>query len=145
VLESRERELLYKIAEEVACIHRDVKRLLRHFLHSATLYFEDSEGVKLMPATIVVGKTATAVYTEWSGPSGSGSALPAAGPVAFTSSDPTNAPVDPASGIVTGVGATTATITGTDATNGLSASDTVTVTAAPPPVAQSATLVVTAN
>jgi len=97
-----------------------------------------------MPATIVVGQTATAVYTEWSGPNGTGTALPDAGPVTFASSDPTNAPVDPSTGIVTGVGATTATITGTDATNGLSASDTVTVTAAPV-VAQSATLVVTAN
>ena len=97
-----------------------------------------------MPATIVVGQTATAVYTEWSGPNGTGTALPDAGPVTFASSDPTNAPVDPSTGIVTGVGATTATITGTDATNGLNASDTVTVAAAPV-VAQSATLVLTAN
>lgn len=121
---------------------------------SATLTFVDSKGNKLMPASIVVGQTATAVYTEWSGPSGTGTALPDAGAVTFTSSDPTNAPVDPNTGIVTGVGPTTAMITGTDATpiNGVtfSASDTVTVSAVtpppPPPVAaQSATLVLTAN
>jgi uncharacterized protein YjdB len=97
-----------------------------------------------MPATIVVGQTATAVYTEWSGPNGTGTALPDAGAVTFASSDTVNAPVDPNTGIVTGVGPTTATITGTDATNGLTASDTCTVTS-PITTAQSATLVVTAN
>jgi hypothetical protein len=131
---------ILKLLREILCI---LKRE-SHTAHSATLTLFDDEGEPLMPATIVVGQTATAVYTEWSGPAGTGTALPDAGPVAFTSSDPTNAPVDPNTGIVTGVGATTATITGTDATNNLTASDTVTVTAAVT-VAQSATLVLTAN
>lgn len=95
-----------------------------------------------MPATLTVGQTATAVYQEWSGPNGTGSKLASAGPVAFTSSDPTIATVDPASGLVTAIAPGTATITGTDATNGMSASDSVSDT---PLKAQSATLVITPN
>ena len=95
-----------------------------------------------MPATLTVGQTATAVYQEFSGLNGTGAKLAAAGAVVFTSSDATIATVDPASGLVTAIAAGTATITGSDATNGLSASDSVSDTAL---VAQSATLVITAN
>ena len=94
-----------------------------------------------MPASIVVGKTATSTWQEWSGPNGTGDKLPPAGPVTYASSDATIATVDANTGVVTGVAAGTATITGTDGTNSLTASDTVTVTAE---VAVSATLTLTA-
>ena len=95
-----------------------------------------------MPATLQVGQTATAVLHEFSGPNGTGVELPPVGPVSFSSSDDTIATVDPTSGLVTAVAAGTATITGTDAGNGLSASDVVSDT---PVVAQSATLTLTVN
>lgn len=95
-----------------------------------------------MPATIQVGQTATAVLHEFAGLNGTGQELPPIGPVAYTSSDPTIATVDMSSGLVTGVAPGTVTITGTDAGNGLSASDSDTVT---PVTARSATLVVTPN
>jgi len=107
---------------------------------SATLTITDSKGNKLMPATIQVGQTAQAVYQEWSGLNGTGSKLAPAGPPTFTSSDPTIASVDPVTGLITAMGPGTATITGTDSVNGLSASDSVSDT---PLTAQSATLVIT--
>lgn len=85
----------------------------------------DSKGNTLMPAVLQIGQTAQAVAQEFSGPNGSGSPLPLAGVIAWTSSDPTIATVDPASGLVTAVGAGQATITGTDPANGLSGSDIV--------------------
>lgn len=94
-----------------------------------------------MPATILVGKTAQANYQEWSGPNGTGDRLPSAGPVTFLSSDTNIATVDPSSGLITGVALGSATISGSDSTNGLSASDVVNVTEQ----AQSATLTITAN
>ena len=114
---------------------------------SATLTLKPNQptilGVK-MPATIVVGKTANSLFQEWTGPSGTGTVVPNAGAPAFTSSDTTVATVDPASGVATGVAPGTATITGTDPVNSLTASDVLTVTAAPPPPAVSATLTLTA-
>src|ERR1700739_3808967 len=97
-----------------------------------------------MPATLAVGKTATAVFKEFTGPNGTGSEIAPIGPVSFTSSDPTIATVDSASGLVTAVAAGTVTITATDAGNSLTASDSASVTA-PVPVAVSATLVITPN
>jgi Bacterial Ig-like domain (group 2) len=94
-----------------------------------------------MPATILVGSTATAVWQEFSGPNGTGDKLPAAGAVTFSSSDPAIATVDPSSGLITQVAMGTATISGTDAANSLTASDTVTGTE----TAQSATLTVVPN
>ena len=94
-----------------------------------------------MSATLAVGKTATAVWQEFSGPSGTGDKLPPAGAVTFTSSDPSVATVDPSSGLVTAVAVGSVTISGQDAANGLTASDTVTVTE----TAQSATLTVVPN
>lgn len=94
-----------------------------------------------MSVTILVGKTAQANWQEWSGPNGTGDKLPPAGPVTFSSSAPGVATVDPNSGVVTGVALGSATISGTDSANNLSASDTVTVAE----VAQSATLTLTAN
>lgn len=93
-----------------------------------------------MPATLPVGGTAIAVLHEWTGPNGTGSEVPPIGPVSYSSSDSAVATVDPVSGLVTAIAPGTVTITGTDAGNGLSASDTVSDTA---PVAASATLVIT--
>lgn len=94
-----------------------------------------------MPAQLQIGQTAQASYFEWTGPNGTGSQIPPAAPPAWVSSNPAIATVDPVSGLVTAVAAGTATITGTDAVNGLSGSDTV---SDQPPVAVSATVVVTA-
>jgi hypothetical protein len=138
----RRDKALEHIGHELHEIAHLLRRLVGKHAESATLTFTDSKGNPIMPATLAVGATATAVYQEWSGLNGTGAKLPSAGPVAFTSSDVTIATVDPASGLVTAVGPGTATITGTDATNGLSASDVVSDT---PLVAQSATVVVTAN
>jgi uncharacterized protein YjdB len=95
-----------------------------------------------MPATLTIGQTATAVFTEFSGPNGTGVVVAPIGPVTFSSSDPTIATVDPTSGLVTAVAPGAATITATDAGNGLTASDSVSDS---PLTAQSATLVITAN
>jgi len=97
-----------------------------------------------MPATIDVGKTANSLFQEWTGPNGTGTVVPNAGAIAYTSSNPAVATVDPASGVATGVSAGTASITGTDPVNNLTASDTLTVIAPPPPPAVSATLTLTA-
>jgi uncharacterized protein YjdB len=98
-----------------------------------------------MPATIIVGGNgALASFQEWSGPSGTGSQVPPVGPVTFASDNPAVATVDE-SGNVAAVAPGTANISALDAGNGLTASDVVTVSAAPPPPAQSATLVLTAN
>jgi uncharacterized protein YjdB len=106
----------------------------------ATLTIEDSKGNILMPATLAVGSTATAVLHEFV--SQGGAELAPLGPVSYTSSDATIATVDPASGLVTAVAAGVATITGTDSGNSLTASDTVSDT---PVVATFATLVITPN
>src|SRR5208282_204866 len=114
---------------------------------SATLKVNNREtlflvGAKPMPATILVGGTASSLFQEWTGPSGTGTVVPPAGAPAFTSSNPAVATVDPASGLATGVSAGTAVITGTDPVNNLSASDTLIVNNLP---AVSATEVLTAN
>lgn len=95
-----------------------------------------------MPATVNVGGTASSLFQEWTGPNGTGTVVPDAGAIAFTSSNPAVATVDAASGVATGVSAGTAVITGTDPVNNLTASDTLTVTNPP---AQSATETLTAN
>jgi len=105
---------------------------------SATLTFQGG----VMPATIAIGGTANSLFQEWTGPNGTGTVVPNAGSIAYTSSNTAVATVDPVAGVATGVSAGTATITGTDGTNSLTASDTLTVTA---PAAQSATLTLSAN
>ena len=109
---------------------------------SAKLTFLDSKGNTLMPATLQIGQTATAVLNEFTGLNGTGAKIAPIGPVTFSSSDATIATVDPATGVVTAVGPGVATITGLDSGNGLSASDVVSDT---PVVAQSATLTLTVN
>src|SRR5882672_4083060 len=97
-----------------------------------------------MPATILVGGTATSLFQEWTGPNGTGTVVPNAGAPAFVSDNPAVATVDPASGVATGVAVGTASISGTDPVNGLSGSDVLTVATPPPPPAVSATLALTA-
>lgn len=98
-----------------------------------------------MPVTLDVGKTATAVFKEWTGPNGTGDEVPLTNPPIFQSDNGAVATVD-ANGVVTAVSGGTATISGHDTGNGLSASDTVTVNAPPPPPTPvSATLTLTAN
>ena len=91
-----------------------------------------------MPATINVGKTATAKFTEFDAQN---VAVPPVGQVTFSSATPSVATVDPASGICTGVAPGTSVISATDAGDNLMASDTLTVA----DVAVSATLTLTAN
>lgn len=95
-----------------------------------------------MPATIIIGGTATSLFQEWTGPNGTGTVVPNAGTIAYTSSDTAVATVDAATGIATGVAPGTATISGTDSVNNLTASDTLTVSHPP---AVSATESLTAN
>lgn len=96
-----------------------------------------------MPATIhVTGNGASSLFQEFTGPNGTGAPVKPIGPVTFASSDPTIATVDPNTGRCTAVAVGTTTITGTDAGNSLTASDTLTVVA---DTAQSATLTLTAN
>ena len=89
-------------------------------------------------ATLLVGQQANSVWQEFSGPNQTGDKLPPAGAVTYTSSDPTIATVDPASGVITAVAIGTVTISGQDAANSLTASDTLTDTE----VAQSASLTI---
>jgi hypothetical protein len=141
--EWREYRELEEIERALNRIEAKLDKLLAAIIppqaQSATLYISDLKGNRLMPATLVVGATAQAVYQEWSGLNGTGGKMASAGPVAFASSDATVATVDPASGLITAVGPGSATITGSDATNGLSASDVVSDT---PVVALSATLTI---
>lgn len=102
-------------------------------------------GEKHMPATILIGGTASSLFQEWTGPNGTGTVVPDAGPIAYASDNPGVATVDPASGLVTGVSAGTANITGTDSADNLVGTDVITVNAPPPPPPVSATLTLTAN
>ena len=94
-----------------------------------------------MPATILVGGTASSAWQEWSGPNGTGDPLPPAGAVTYSSDNTAVATVDPNSGVATGVALGNCNIVGVDGANTLTAKDSLTVTE----VAQSATLTLTAN
>jgi len=93
-----------------------------------------------MPKTVAVGVVAQAVYQEFDGPSGTGNKVPNVQPTQFSSDTPAVATVDPASGAVTAVAPGTATISGVDPGTNISASDVLTVSAAPPGPPVSATL-----
>jgi hypothetical protein len=136
-----ESELL-KILEVIALELNGIRAILTPRL-SATLriHAHSHRGDHVMPATLLVGKTAQAVWQEFSGPNGTGDKLPPAGAVSFTSSDPSIATVDPSSGLITAVAMGTVTISGSDAANNLTASDTAAVTE----VATSATLTIVPN
>src|SRR5277367_467037 len=128
-------ECCEKLVEVLERIYKVIRPRL-----SATLTITP-EGDNSMPATILVGGTASSTWQEFSGPNGTGDPLPPAGAVTYSSSNAAVATVDPNSGAITGVALGTASISGVDAANSLTASDTVTVTE----VAQSATLTITAN
>lgn len=130
----KDHELLESMVESLA----DLVQIFTPRLSATLTYHHKGEK---MPVTLLVGQTANPTYQEWSGPNGTGDPLPPAGAVTYASSDATKVSVDPNSGVPTGVALGSAKITATDAANGLSASDTITVTE----VAQSATLTFTAN
>ena len=115
MLEDRE---LSEILSILKLIYQAVRPRL-----SATLHIH---GGKM--ATILVGKTGHSVWQEFSGPNGTGDRLPTAGVVTYSSSDPAVATVDASSGVVTAIALGTAIISGTDAANNLTATDTVIVT-----------------
>ena len=91
-----------------------------------------------MPATINIGKTATARFNEYDA---QGIVVPPVGAVTFNSSNTAVATVDPSTGICTGVTPGTSVISAVDAGDNMQASDTLTVA----DVATTATLVLTAN
>lgn len=128
-------ELLQEILENVKEIRKCVCRPKRF---AVLMFYNYSAKGARMPATIQVGQTATAVLHEFE----SGTEVPPIGPVTYSSSDPTVATVDPSSGVCTGVAAGSCAITGSDSGNGLSASDSLTVTSV---VLRTATLVITPN
>jgi hypothetical protein len=138
---NREKENLQEILHYVREIAHELRRKR---IVSATLNLTMDEGED-MPATILVGATATATYLEWTGPSGTGSQIAPVGTVSYASDTPAVATVDPVTGICTGVSAGTANISGVDSGTSLSASDVLTVTAVPPPAPVSATLNLVAN
>jgi hypothetical protein len=80
-----------------------------------------------------------AVFTEFSGPNGTGQVVPPVGTVLFESDNVAIATIDPATGIITDVAAGTCNMSGLDQGNNLSASAPYTVAAV---IAQSATLVI---
>lgn len=140
--------LLTDIVNNFAHCCNDVLAIVKQILailspHSLTVIFSNLEG-EFMGATLTltVGQTANATAHEWSGPNGTGVELPLAGAISWVSSDPTIATVDPTSGLVTAVAAGQATITGTDAANGLTGSG---IVSDQPVVAVSLTVDLAAN
>lgn len=134
-----------RILREEERIERDEREILRelHRAQSASLVIQTGTKREMnMPATLVVGQTAQAVYKEFSLPNQQGVELPPAGAPAFATSDGSIATVDPVTGVITAVAAGNVVITGSDAVNGLNASDTGTVTGIQ---AQSASLTIVPN
>src|SRR6266536_5716604 len=92
-----------ELKKELRFLHSAVLEII-HLLFrptSATLKFE---GVSKMPATIIIGGTANSLFQEWTGPGGTGTVVPNAGAIAYTSDNTAVATVDPSSGVATGVG-----------------------------------------
>lgn len=137
-----EREELYLLRRILEELKEIAGRLKPAKAVSAKLLILDSKGNRLMPAQANIGQTGTAVLKEFTGPNQTGVDIKPIGPVVFSSSDPTIATIDPASGVFTAVAAGTVTLTGLDQGNSLSASD---VLSDQPVVAQSAQLVLTVN
>lgn len=80
-----------------------------------------------MPKTIAPGGSATSLFQEWTGPNGTGTVVPNAGAIAYSSDNPAVATVDATTGVATGVADGTANISGKDSVNNLTASDVLTV------------------
>ena len=132
--------LLARIAEALESSARSLSGIELHLRPRLSATLTIKQGGKSV-ATLLVGKTAQAMWQEFSGPNGTGDKLPPAGQVTFTSSDPAVATVDPNSGLITAVALGSVTISGVDAANSLTASDSLTDTE----VAQSATLTIVPN
>lgn len=146
-IELDEVEALERIAECVCEIRHEIKRIANAVeklvpkAGSATLSFITSKGATNMPLTVHVNDVpGTALFQEWSGPSGTGIVVPPVGAVTYASDNTAVATVDPNSGQLAYVSAGSANISGTDAGNSLTASDVLTVSAA---TAVSATLTLT--
>lgn len=130
--------------EQAELLELEAIRLELRRARSATLTLK-RKGHKLMPATITVGGLgAVAVFTEFTGLNGTGDVIAPVGGVTFSVDNPSVATVDQL-GNVTAVAEGNATVSATDAGNSLTASDVITVKPATSTVAQSATLVLTAN
>jgi hypothetical protein len=143
-----EHHLLEHLKHQNEEIIRLLNKLLReeHHTESATLTFLNSQGETLaMPLTIVVGQQFQAVFTEFSGPNGTGSIVPPVAVPSFASDTTGVATIDPVSGLGVGVSAGTANISGADSGDSLVASDVLTVQAASPTGAVSATITLTAG
>ena len=107
----------------------------KHRAASAVLLFLSKGKVHEM-LTLSVGKTATAVLTEFDA---AGAVVPAVTPPTYTSDNPAVATVS--GNQVTAIAIGTANITGTDSGDGIAASDVLTVV----DVATSGKLTLTAN
>lgn len=120
-----------------------ILRELGAVAQSAKLTFVDSKGEPMANPQVQVGQTASSNFQEFSGPNQTGQVLPNAGAIALVSDNPSVVAIDPATGKPIGVAVGTANITGTDQSNGLSASAALDVVVVAPPVAQSASLTLT--
>ena len=109
---------------------------------AAKLQYTIQGGTMGSPVSGVVGNTATPVFAE---ATATGVAVAPIGPVVYASDNPANVTVDPNTGIVTLVAAGTANVSALDQGNGLTDSCAFTVSAAPPPVATTASLNYTLN
>ncbi len=81
-------------------------------------------------------KPLKAALVEFDGPNGTGNVVPAAGALAYASSDPTVATVDATTGQLAYLKAGVSTISGSDAGNTMSATGILTITAGLPVSAQ---------
>jgi hypothetical protein len=125
------------ILEELAWLRRRLSRAESATLTLVTHPRHNHKG-EHMPLTVHVNdKPGLAVFQEFDGPTGTGNKVPPTGAVTFASSNPAVATVDATSGALAYLSAGTTSISGADSSNGLTASDTLTVVAAP---AVSATL-----
>jgi hypothetical protein len=84
-----------------------------------------------MSLTIHVGDTFSAKLREFDGAGGTGTEVPLVGPVSFSSGDAAIVSIDASTGKGTGLAPGTATISASDGSNGLGATNTVTVIARP--------------
>jgi hypothetical protein len=96
---------------------------------SSTISIITIKGALTMLTVHVNDKPGTAKYQEFDGPNGTGNKVPPTGVVAYVSSDPTVATVDPSTGQLAYLAAGSTTISASDGGN-LPASDVLTVTAA---------------
>ena len=100
---------------------------------SASLTFTTSKGELQMPLTVEVGQSFSAKLHEWSSTTPKqGTEVTGPGPISYMSDNPAVATIDPTSGSGTAVSVGTCNIVGKDDGDGLSATDTLTVTAPTP-------------